>query len=111
MCHPRRRSSAPFGERDIRLIKLRKIFEKLRDGVASLRLRFVLLILFGSALALASYLICHSATYFYVSNVYTSKEERIARLREMMTRAAEAFDFITAAQLRDELLALENATS
>ena len=40
-----------------------------------------------------------------------SKEERIARLREMMTRAAEAFDFITAAQLRDELLALENATS
>ena len=37
------------------------------------------------------------------------KEERIARLREMMTRAAEQFDFITAAQLRDELLALENA--
>ncbi len=61
------------------MIKFKNIFLKLRDAVASMRLRFVLLILFGSALALASYLICHSATYFYVNNVYTSTEERIER--------------------------------
>ena len=44
-----------------------------------MRVRFALLILLGSALALASYLICLSATYFYVNNVYTSEGERIER--------------------------------
>ena len=79
MYRPRRRLSVPFGERDTKLIKLRQIFVKLRDGVASMRVRFALLILLGSALALASYLICLSATYFYVNNVYTSEGERIER--------------------------------
>ena len=79
MCPPRRRLSVPFGERDTKLIKLKQIFVKLRDGVASMRVRFALLILFGSVLALASYLICYSSTYFYVNNVYTSKEERLER--------------------------------
>ena len=44
-----------------------------------MRMRFFLLIVFGSALALASYLICYNAAYFYVNNVYTSAEERIER--------------------------------
>lgn len=38
-----------------------------------------------------------------------TKEERMERLRALMKKAAAEFDFILAAQLRDELLALESA--
>ena len=36
-----------------------------------------------------------------------SKEQKKERLQKAMKKAAAAFDFITAAQLRDELLALD----
>ena len=36
-----------------------------------------------------------------------SKEQKMERLQKAMKKAAAAFDFITAAQLRDELLALD----
>lgn len=40
-----------------------------------------------------------------------TREERTERLRALMKKAAAEFDFILAAQLRDELLALESADS
>lgn len=40
-----------------------------------------------------------------------TREERMERLRALMKKAAAEFDFILAAQLRDELLALESADS
>lgn len=41
-------------------------------------------------------------------NASLSKEERIAQLKRMMQQAAKEMDFITAAQIRDEMLSLEN---
>ena len=75
------------------MINFRRIFIKLRDVVSSLRVRFALWILLGSALAVASYLICYNATYFYVNNVYTSEEERIER---ELAYVEDLQDFITA---------------
>lgn len=43
----------------------------------------------------------------YGSNKEESKEQKKERLQKAMKKAAEAFDFITAAQLRDELLMLD----
>lgn len=41
-------------------------------------------------------------------NSAASREARIEQLKRMMKQAAKEMDFITAAQIRDELLALEN---
>ena len=38
-----------------------------------------------------------------------SKEERVEQLKRMMKQAAKEMDFVTAAQIRDEMLALEKA--
>lgn len=43
----------------------------------------------------------------YGSNKKETKEQKKERLQKSMKKAAEAFDFITAAQLRDELLMLD----
>lgn len=43
----------------------------------------------------------------YGNNKTESKEQKKERLQKAMKKAAEAFDFITAAQLRDELLMLD----
>lgn len=43
----------------------------------------------------------------YGKNVTETKEQKRERLQKAMKKAAESFDFITAAQLRDELLLLD----
>lgn len=43
----------------------------------------------------------------YGRNVTETKEQKRERLQKAMKKAAESFDFITAAQLRDELLLLD----
>lgn len=50
------------------------------------------------------------SAFFGKNQQNESAEERIERLRKQMKEAASKFDFILAAQLRDELLKLENKT-
>ncbi len=73
----------------------------MRDILSSMRVRFLVLIIFGSALALAAYLVCHSAMTFYVNNVYTSKSERIERELQYVE---DLQDFITENEITYETM-------
>ena len=77
--------------------------ERLRAKTKSLRIRFLILILIGSALAAGIYILMQSSVHLYVENVYESEEKRIERelryvedLQHFITQNGVTYDSVDA---------------